>query len=39
VILAVAHQKFKTLAIKKSPEQVIYDVKGVLDKNEVDGRL
>lgn len=39
VILAVAHQEFKTLPIGKSPNQVVFDVKGVLDKNQVDARL
>ena len=39
IILAVAHKAFKTLAIAKSDKQVVYDVKGVLDKDKVDARL
>lgn len=41
IILAVSHKKFEALdlvSLKKS-EGVIYDVKGVLDKKLVDGRL
>jgi UDP-N-acetyl-D-galactosamine dehydrogenase len=39
VILAVAHQKFNSLKLSKSPTQVLYDVKGFLDKKLVDSRL
>jgi UDP-N-acetyl-D-galactosamine dehydrogenase len=39
VILAVAHNKFKDLELKTSGDKVIYDVKGVLEKGSVDGRL
>ena len=39
IILAVAHNDFKMLKISKSDKQVIYDVKGVLEKQNVDGRL
>lgn len=41
VILAVAHKEFLSLDIKSLIEKggVIYDVKGVLDKNIIDGRL
>lgn len=41
VILAVSHSEFKTLNIEslKKPNGVIYDIKGLLDKNKVDGRL
>lgn len=39
VILAVAHKEFDALPIKKSDNQVVYDVKGILDKNLVDSRL
>ncbi len=41
IVLAVAHDKFKDLdfAAHKSSNGIIYDVKGVLDKNLVDGRL
>lgn len=39
VILAVSHKEFQKLAIAKSGSQVVYDVKGLLDKNLVDARL
>lgn len=41
VVLAVSHHQFKTLDIKKlcKPTSVIYDVKGTLQKDLVDGRL
>nr|WP_287938039.1 nucleotide sugar dehydrogenase [Algoriphagus sp.] len=39
VILAVSHQQFKKLNIQKSRSQVVYDVKGFLDKVLVDARL
>lgn len=39
VILAVAHRKFLDLTWVKSASQVIYDVKGFLEKSLVDGRL
>lgn len=39
VILAVAHKEFKTLAISKSESQVVFDVKGFLEKDRVDARL
>lgn len=39
IILAVSHKEFKSLNICKSSNQVIYDVKGVLKKEFVDGRL
>ena len=39
VILAVEHQEFKTWDIRKSDQQVVYDVKGVLSKELVDSRL
>lgn len=41
VILAVAHSKFLEIDILKlkRPDGIIYDVKGVLPKNIVDGRL
>ena len=40
-ILAVAHNEFKTLDIEKflKKSHIIYDVKGVLRKDKVDGRL
>jgi UDP-N-acetyl-D-galactosamine dehydrogenase len=39
IILAVAHQEFKSMSIAKSDKQVVYDVKGVLPKELVDARL
>ena len=41
IILAVAHDKFKSLDVKSmlKPNGVIYDVKGVLPRDIIDGRL
>jgi UDP-N-acetyl-D-galactosamine dehydrogenase len=39
IILAVAHDEFKSLELSKSPGKVIYDVKAVLPIDMVDGRL
>ena len=41
VIVAVAHNEFKTLDLEalSKPNKVIYDVKGILAKDSVDGRL
>lgn len=39
IILAVAHKQFLSISLKKNPKQVIYDVKGFLNKSEVDARL
>ncbi|PTT02322.1 nucleotide sugar dehydrogenase [Pedobacter sp. HMWF019] len=39
IILAVAHDEFKDLNLVKRPSRVIYDVKGILDKNLIDARL
>jgi UDP-N-acetyl-D-galactosamine dehydrogenase len=41
VIVAVCHEEFKTLDLKplSKPNKVIYDVKGILAKDSVDGRL
>lgn len=39
IILGVAHKKFENLQIQKSPTQVVYDVKGILKKSQVDARL
>ena len=39
VILAVSHKQFKSLQIQKSSNQVVFDVKGFLDKSKVDSRL
>lgn len=39
IILAVAHDDFKSLKIQKSVNKVVYDVKSVLSADVVDGRL
>ena len=39
IILAVAHTEFITLNLKSSPNQVIYDLKGIYPKENVDKRL
>ena len=42
VLLAVAHQEFQELdmeALKKQPQTVLYDLKGIYPKDTVDGRL
>lgn len=39
IILAVAHKEFKSWSIEKSTNQVVFDVKSVLDKEKVDIRL
>lgn len=39
IILAVAHQQFKTLDICKKDDLVVFDIKGVLKKELVDARL
>ena len=42
VVLAVAHDEFKNISVinlKKNPSSVVYDVKGVWNRTEVDGRL
>jgi len=41
VILAVAHEKFRTINLREfgNPNCVVYDVKGIAEKEKVDGRL
>ncbi len=39
VVLAVAHNKFNTLKLKASSNLIVYDIKSILDKQFVDGRL
>ncbi|SHN07023.1 UDP-N-acetyl-D-galactosamine dehydrogenase [Cyclobacterium lianum] len=39
IVLAVAHQKFRSLPIRKNQDLVVFDVKAVLDKDKVDARL
>lgn len=39
IVLAVAHKEFAGLELAATPEQVVYDVKAVLPKGKVDGRL
>ena len=42
VILAVAHKEFQTLnlrALASSQHSIVYDIKGILPQDEIDGRL
>ena len=39
VILAVAHDEFKKLDLKSNDQQVLFDIKSILDSSNVDGRL
>lgn len=39
IVLAVAHEEFRELPIKKSDKCVVFDVKSFLDKDSVDDRL
>jgi len=39
IILAVAHNEFKTLPLKTSAQHVVYDIKSILDSTTIDGRL
>ena len=39
VVLAVAHKEFKTLELRASNNLVVYDIKSILDKQFIDGRL
>ena len=39
VILAVAHDKFKTLDLSTNDTQVLFDIKSFIDSDDVDGRL
>lgn len=39
VVLAVSHTQFKNLNIYKSSDQVVFDMKGFLEKSRVDARL
>jgi UDP-N-acetyl-D-galactosamine dehydrogenase len=39
IILAVAHKEFLSLNMSKSKDLVLFDVKGILPKSSVDGRL
>ena len=42
IIVAVAHDEFKKLnfkSLKKFDNSIIYDIKGVLKKSEINGRL
>jgi UDP-N-acetyl-D-galactosamine dehydrogenase len=39
IVLAVAHNEFKNLDIKTDDKKVVYDIKSILDKENVDGRL
>ena len=39
ILLAVAHDQFKDLQIKTTPQKVVYDLKGILPRTNVDKRL
>jgi UDP-N-acetyl-D-galactosamine dehydrogenase len=39
VILAVAHDSFQTLKLEQNEGLVVYDVKGILPRTQIDGRL
>lgn len=39
VIVAVAHNEFKALDFKNRGKVVVYDLKGILPKEQVSGRL
>ena len=39
ILLAVAHDDFKDLQIKTTPNKVVYDLKGILPRTDVDKRL
>ena len=39
IVLAVAHEKFRTLNITKQGKQIIFDIKSFLPRELVDGRL
>ena len=39
ILLAVAHDDFKNLRIKTAPNRVVYDLKGILPRTNVDKRL
>ncbi|WP_292654740.1 nucleotide sugar dehydrogenase [Nitratifractor sp.] len=39
VVLAVAHNEFKTLDLNSDDDMVVFDIKGMMDKDRVDGRL
>lgn len=39
LVLAVAHDEFKKLELKPKEQQVLFDIKSIVDKQYVDGRL
>ena len=39
IVLAVAHEQFKNLNLTATDKTVIFDIKGILDKEIIDGRL
>lgn len=39
IILAVAHEQFKELKLSATDQQVLFDIKSIVDKTSVDGRL
>jgi UDP-N-acetyl-D-galactosamine dehydrogenase len=39
IVLAVAHNEFKTLDLSTNKRQIVYDIKAIIDRSVVDGRL
>jgi UDP-N-acetyl-D-galactosamine dehydrogenase len=39
IVMAVAHKEFKELILPKTENAIIYDIKGILSEDVVDGRL
>ena len=39
IILAVAHGEFKAVDMTASDDTVVFDIKGMLDKENIDARL
>jgi UDP-N-acetyl-D-galactosamine dehydrogenase len=39
IIIAVAHEEFKKFSISKTPQRVLFDVKAMMQTNEIDARL
>ncbi len=39
IVLAVAHNEFKAMDLNASEDTVVFDIKGILNKDAVDGRL
>ena len=39
IIIGVAHNEFEKIGVAKSPNQVVFDLKGKIPKDHIDGRL